>query len=240
MYAEEEASLLLDAAESDPVRLRRLIDRRLGGEPLEYVLGWAAFDDLRLRVVSGVFVPRARTVAVVREAAARATAGSTVVDLCCGVGAIGAALLRRLGPLQLIAADIDADAVAVAQENLGDRGIAIESDLFDALPDRLRHAVDVIAVNAPYVPTAAIDLMPAEARAFERHRALDGGDDGLALHARIASTCSVWLRAGGAVVIETSADQAEASARLFTDAGLEAQIAFHEDVDGTVVVATAP
>lgn len=239
VYAEDEAALLLDAAASDPLVLRRLVERRVTGEPLEYVLGWVEFDGMRLRVAPGVFVPRTRTVAVVREASLRASVGATVLDLCCGVGAIGAALLRRVGPLQLVAADIDADAVAVAQENLGDRGIAVQSDVFDALPNRFRQQVDVIAVNAPYVPTSAIPLMPSEARGYEQHRALDGGPDGLALHARIAAECRDWLRPGGVLVIETSADQAAASARHFAAAGLEARVAFHEDLDGTVVVATA-
>jgi release factor glutamine methyltransferase len=240
VFAEDEATLLLDAGDGDAVRLRGFVQRRLAGEPLEYVLGWAAFGEHRVRVVPGVFVPRLRTMAVVRAAAALLAPGDTVVDLCCGAGAIGVALLNEVGPLELIAADIDPAAVEVAAENIGDHGVAVLGDLFDPLPARLRGAVDVVAVNAPYVPTDAIELMPAEARSHEHRVALDGGPDGLGVHRRIAAGVAAWLRPGGAVVIEAAASQAAASARIFAGAGLEARVVPDPSVDGTAVVATLP
>lgn len=240
VYAEDEADLLLAAGDGDPGRLRGLVQRRIAGEPLEYVLGWAAFDGHRVRVTPGVFVPRARTRAVVVQAARRLHQYDRVVDLCCGAGAIGLALLERIGPLDLVAADIDTDATDVAAENLGDRGIVVTGDLFVPLPTRFRGAVDVVAVNAPYVPTDAITTMPSEARDHEHRVALDGGVDGLDLHRRIAAEAGDWLRPGGAVVIEVSADQASASAELFRGAGLDVEIARDDEVDGTCVVATLP
>lgn len=240
VYAEDEADLLLAAGDGDPVRLRGLVQRRLGGEPLEYVLGWAAFDGHRVRVAPGVFVPRARTAVVVAEAARRLHRYDRVVDLCCGAGAIAVALLERVGALDLVASDIDPAAVEVAAENIGDRGIVVSGDLFGPLPDRLRAAVDVIAVNAPYVPTDAVATMPSEARDHEHRAALDGGPDGLDLHRRIAAGAGRWLRPGGVVVIEVSADQASASARLFGSNGFSAEVVQDDTVDGTCVVATLP
>ncbi|MGL3200804.1 MULTISPECIES: putative protein N(5)-glutamine methyltransferase [Curtobacterium] len=240
VYAEDEADLLLAAGDGDPVRLRSLVQRRLGGEPLEYVLGWAAFDGHRVRVASGVFVPRARTAVVVAEAARRLRRYDRVVDLCCGAGAIAVALLERVGALDLVASDIDPAAVDVAAENIGDRGIVVAGDLFEPLPERLRGAVDVIAVNAPYVPTDAVATMPSEARDHEHRVALDGGADGLDLHRRIAAGAGEWLRSGGAVVIEVSGPQAAASARAFEDGGFETAVVHDDAVDGTCVVATRP
>ncbi|MDP4332942.1 putative protein N(5)-glutamine methyltransferase [Curtobacterium sp. A7_M15] len=240
VFAEDEADLLLEAGDGDAVRLRALVQRRLGGEPLEYVLGWAAFDGHRLRVTPGVFVPRTRTTVVVEQAARRLHRYDRVVDLCCGVGAISVALLRRVGALDLVASDIDPAAVEVAAENIGDRGIVVAGDLFAPLPDRFRGAVDVIAVNAPYVPTASIPMMPSEARDHEHRVALDGGADGLDLHRRIASGAGEWLRPGGSVVIEVSAAQASASASGFDAAGLPATVESDDEVDGTCVVATRP
>jgi release factor glutamine methyltransferase len=237
VFAEDEADLLLEAGDGDPVRLRSLVQRRLGGEPLEYVLGWAAFDGHRVRVTPGVFVPRARTAVVVDHAARRLQRYDRVVDLCCGAGAISVALLGRVGALDLVASDVDPDAVAVAAENIGDRGIVVAGDLFAPLPDRFRGAVDVVAVNAPYVPTASIATMPSEARDHEHRVALDGGSDGLDLHRRIAAGAGEWLRPGGAVVIEVSDAQAPASAACFTDAGFDATVAHDDEVDGTCVVA---
>ena len=87
VYAEDEAALLREAA-SGPA-LDRLVARRVAGEPLEQVLGWASFGGLRVGVVPGVFVPRRRTELLAREAAAVTTPGGVVVDLCCGCGAVG-------------------------------------------------------------------------------------------------------------------------------------------------------
>lgn len=240
VFAEDEADLLLEAGDGDAVRLRALVQRRLGGEPLEYVLGWAAFDGHRLRVTPGVFVPRARTTVVVEQAARRLHRYDRVVDLCCGAGAISVALLGRVGALDLVAADIDPAAVDVAAENIGDRGIVVAGDLFAPLPDRFRGLVDVIAVNAPYVPTGSIPMMPSEARDHEHRVALDGGADGLDLHRRIASGAGEWLRPGGAVVIEVSAAQAPMSAAVFEAAGLAVAVESDDEVDGTCVVATRP
>ena len=240
VFAEDEADLLLEAGDGEPVRLRSLVQRRLAGEPLEYVLGWAAFDGHRIRVTPGVFVPRTRTTIVVEQAARRLQRYDRVVDLCCGAGAISVALFGRVGALDLVATDIDPDAVDVAAENIGDRGIVVAGDLFAPLPDRFRGAVTVIAVNAPYVPTASIELMPTEAREHEHRVALDGGADGLDLHRRIAAGAEEWLRPGGAVVIEVSEAQAEASAAAFTAAGFSAEVERDAEVDGTCVVATLP
>ncbi|MDM7891225.1 putative protein N(5)-glutamine methyltransferase [Curtobacterium caseinilyticum] len=240
VFAEDEADLLLEAGDGDPVRLRGLVQRRLAGEPLEVVLGWAAFDGHRVRVVPGVFVPRARTTVVVEHAARRLDRYDRVVDLCCGVGAISVALLGRVGALDLVATDIDPDAVEVAAENIGDRGIVVLGDLFAPLPGRFRGAVDVIAVNAPYVPTDAVATMPAEAREHERRIALDGGPDGLDVHRRVAAGAGEWLRPGGAVVIEVSIAQAAASAAVFTDAGFTVSVESDDEVDGTCLVAVSP
>jgi release factor glutamine methyltransferase len=240
VFAEDEADLLLAAGDGDPARLRTLVQRRLGGEPLEYVLGWAAFDGHRIRVTPGVFVPRARTAVVVDQAARLLHRYDRVVDLCCGAGAIAVALLERVGALDLVAADIDPDAVDVAAENIGDRGIVVLGDLFAPLPVRFLGTVDVIAVNAPYVPTDAIATMPSEARDHEHRVALDGGGDGLDLHRRIAAGAGEWLRPGGAVVIEVSTAQAEASAAAFAAAGLVPRVEQDDEVDGTCVVAVLP
>ncbi|MCM3505779.1 putative protein N(5)-glutamine methyltransferase [Curtobacterium sp. ODYSSEY 48 V2] len=240
VFAEDEADLLLEAGDGDPVKLRGLVQRRLGGEPLEVVLGWAAFDGHRVRVVPGVFVPRTRTTVVAEQAARRLHRYDRVVDLCCGVGAISVALLGRVGALDLVAADIDADAVDVAAENIGDRGIVVLGDLFAPLPERFRGVVDVIAVNAPYVPSDALATMPAEAREHERRIALDGGPDGLDVHRRVAAGAGEWLRPGGAVVIEVSSTQAPQSAALFEGAGFTVTVESDDQVEGTCIVAELP
>jgi release factor glutamine methyltransferase len=235
VFAEEEAELLVAAAGS-PAELAGLLDRRTAGEPLEHVLGWAEFCGLRISVRPGVFVPRRRTEFLVRRAVGFLRPGSVVLDLCCGSGAVGAALLAREPRVALSAADIDPAAVDCARENLTGRGgLVYTGDLFAPLPRALLGRVDVIVANAPYVPTAAIERMPREARLHETRIALHGGPDGLAVQRRLIAEAPPWLAPGGHLLVETSAAQAAETAVLFTQNGLTAQVAHSTALDATVV-----
>jgi len=92
--------VLLSAAESAE-HLETMLSERLTGRPLEHVVGWASFCGLRILVSDGVFVPRRRTEVLVRQAARRCATGRVVLDLCCGSGAVGAALLARVPGLEI-------------------------------------------------------------------------------------------------------------------------------------------
>ena len=115
-----------------------------------------------------------------------------------------------------------------------------EGDLFAALPTELRGSFDVILANTPYVPTAAIALMPPEARVHEARWALDGGDDGLELQRRVAADAATWLAPGGWLYVEASDDQAPLSEQAFTNAGLQARTDYSEEYESTVVSARLP
>ena len=91
VFAEDEAELLISAART-PRELQEMVGRRVAGLPIEQVVGWAEFRGLRIAVEPGVFVPRRRTEFLVEQAAALARPGDVIVDLCCGAGAIAAAL----------------------------------------------------------------------------------------------------------------------------------------------------
>lgn len=237
VFAEEEARLLVAGAGS-PARLAELVRRRVGGEPLEHLLGWAEFCGLRIAVASGVFVPRRRTELLVEQAAALAPPRAVVVDLCCGSGAVAAALLTRLADAEAHASDVDPAAVACARRNLP--GAAVHAgDLFDALPTGLRGRVDVLVANVPYVPTAAIGLMPPEARQHEPRTALDGGSDGLDLARRVAAGATEWLAPGGSVLFEAGEAQVPAASAVVAAAGLAPRVARDDRRGATVVVGTA-
>ncbi len=236
VFAEDEAALLREAADGDT--LEALVVRRIAGEPLEALLGWAEFDGLRVAVAPGVFVPRVRTELLVDLTVDGLRTGALVVELCCGVGAIAAAVRSRRPDTEVWASDIDPDAVAAARQNLPPKRVT-EGDLYDALPRELLGRVDVIVANAPYVPTAEIPFMPAEARDHEHRVALNGGADGHAIQARIAAGCRDWLASGGRVIIETSERQAPRTASLLQDAGLRTRVVRDDDRDGTAVVGVA-
>ena len=240
VFAEDEARLLAEAA-GTPAELAEMVDRRVAGLPLEQILGWVEFCGLRLTLDAGVFVPRRRTEFLVRCAVPLVPPGGVIVDLCCGCGALGAALAARLPGIGLHAADLDPAAVACARRNLARfGGQAYCGDLYSPLPASLRGGVDVLVANVPYVPTAAIALMPPEARDHEPRAALDGGPDGLDVARRVVAAAPAWLAPGGSLLFETSEGQSGAAVAVVGASGLVARVAADDERGATVVVGTRP
>ena len=252
VFAEDEARLLISAAQT-PADLAAMVDRRVAGLPLEQVLGWAEFCGLRIAVDPGVFVPRRRTEFLVRQATALARqaasqadqalvpSGTVVVDLCCGSGAMGAALAAALDRVELYAVDIDPAAVRCARRNVAAAGGRVyEGDLYEPLPATLRGRVDVLVANTPYVPTEEVGLLPPEARIHEPRVALDGGADGLDVQRRVIAAASRWLAPGGHLLVETSERQAPQTVESAARNGLIPQVARSDELNATVVIATRP
>ena len=239
VFAEDEARLIVAEAQT-PAQVAAMVEQRASGLPLEHVLGWAEFCGRRIVVEPGVFVPRRRTELLVRQAAAllRSDAGSVVVDLCCGSGAVGVVLAAAAPGIEVYVADIDAAAVRCARRNLGTAGRVYEGDLFEPLPDSLRGRIDVLAANVPYVPTAEIGLLPPEARVHESRVALDGGVDGLDMLRRVSERAREWLAPGGHVLFETSEQQAPEAMRVLSGEGLAPRVVTSDDLNATVVVGT--
>jgi release factor glutamine methyltransferase len=244
VFAEDEAGLLIAAART-PADLAAMVDRRVAGLPLEHVLGWAEFCGLRIAVDPGVFRPRPRTEFLVGQAIAlaiarRPLAGSAtvVVDLCCGSGAVGAALIAALDRVELYAVDIDPAAVRCARRNVAADGQVYEGDLYEPLPAELRGRVDVLVANAPYVPTDAIGLLPPEARIHEPRVALDGGADGLDILRQVTIEAPQWLAPSGALLVETSVAQAPHLVDTVTRSGLIPWVARSDELNATIVIAT--
>ena len=265
VFAEEEAVILASTA-GTPAELDGMVERRAAGEPLEQVVGWAEFCGLRVFVDPGVFVPRRRSeflvsVAVDLVRSRGGLAGPVIIDLCCGTGALGLAVAAVLGPsagstggagpgsaspspasrpaVELHAADLDPLAVACARRNVEPAGGRVHAgDLFAALPVSLRGRVDVLICNAPYVPSAEIAFMPAEAREHEAPMALDGGADGLAILRRVTASAGEWLAPGGVLLVETSERQAPAMTAAMSAAGLAPRVHSDDESGATVVTGT--
>ena len=235
VFAEEEAALLLEAGGD----VDALVARRVAGEPLEWILGWTDFADLVITVRPGVFVPRRRTELLAAEAIARLRPASVAVDLCCGAGAVAAAILQEVPFVEVHASDIDPVAVACARENLPN-GNVHEGDLYDALPADLRGRVDVLVANTPYVPTAEVAFMPPEARDHEPRHTLDGGPDGLDPFRRISAGARDWLVPGGHVLVEVSRAQLATARAVLEADGLGPSSATSDELGATVMIGRAP
>jgi release factor glutamine methyltransferase len=211
------------------------------GFPLEHILGWVEFCGLRIAVDAGVFVPRRRTELLVREAITLTAPGAVVLDLCCGCGALGAALTAAVRDIELYAADIEPASVDCTRRNLGlEDGHVFEGDLFDPLPRSLQGQINVLLCNTPYVPTDEIGMMPPEARLHEPRVTRDGGPDGLDVQRKVAAEASTWLAPGGHLLVETSEGQAPHTAGIFARNGLLPRIVSSDELDATVVIGTRP
>jgi release factor glutamine methyltransferase len=239
VFADDEARLLRAQART-ATDLATMTARRVHGEPLEHVLGWAEFAGLRVAVGPGVFVPRHRSEFLVDRAVAARPHARVVVDLCCGSGAIGAAVLARLPGIELHVSDVDEAAVRCARRTLDGRGEVHHGDLYAALPPSLQGRVDLLVASTPYVPTEAVRLMPPEAREHEPRTALDGGSDGLDVVRRLVDEAPAWLAPGGAVLVETSAAQATTACALMAARGLGGAVRTDDEGESTVVLGEQP
>ena len=234
VFAEAEAELLVAA----PGPLDVLVARRVAGEPLEQVLGWAEFDGLRVRVVPGVSCRRRRSQLLVRLAAERLAAAGRRGGPCCGSGALGMALRRRVPGIELYAVGPRSGRGGVRPDQpagcLRRRGGPV------GRVTAPRDASQVNLANAPYVPSARIAWMPPEARDHEPLAALDGGHDGLEVHSRIAAEAASWLEPGGLLLIEVAPDQSARASELLTTAGLAVSVHTDDELDATVVTGVRP
>jgi release factor glutamine methyltransferase len=204
---------------------RALVERRLGGEPVAYILGRKEFWSLDLVVSDAVLVPRPDTETLVDHALAflRELPGDgrprRVVDVGTGSGAIALALKRERPEDEVVAVDVSPAALAVARDNalrLGLEVTFVEGDLLAPLVGEPRF--DLVVSNPPYIASADIAGLAPEVRA-EPRLALDGGADGLAVVRRLAATAAAVLAPGGGLAMEIGAGQAEAVVAILREHG---------------------
>jgi release factor glutamine methyltransferase len=115
-----------------------------------------------------------------------------------------------------------------------------EGDLYEPLPATLRGRIDVLVANAPYVPTEALGLLPAEARIHEPRVSLDGGADGLDVQRRVIAAAPPWLAPGGHLLVETSERQAPKTIEILAGNGLTTRVGRSDELHATVVIGTKP
>jgi len=207
LSAKEEADALLARAAGDLEVLHSLVERRLTGEPLAWIVGHISFCGVAIRVDPGVYVPRWQSEPLARRAVERLPVDGVAIDLCTGTGAIARTLTTARPFARVVASDIDERAVACAAANGAE---VYRGDLFEPLPRILEGHVDVVVGVVPYVPTPALPLLQRDTFAFESPLSYDGGPDGTKILRRVMIDSPRFLRHGGALLLELGGKQADA------------------------------
>ena len=235
-----EFALMLDqlAMKRGVAHFDAMLERRLVGEPLQYVLGRWGFRTLDLAVDRRVLIPRPETEQVTEHALAElrriSAAGRTplAADLGTGSGCIGLSLVAEHKTVQVICTDVSIDAVAAARANaagLGRVATRVEirhGDWFDALPVERKGEFDVIISNPPYI--GAGETIPPVVHAWEPSEALVSGPTGFEAAEVLIAGAGQWLRSGGALVLELGETQLDAARQLALRHGY-ADVTVHRD-----------
>lgn len=235
----DKVTLFLKAEEEvDPeteAKYMELIKRRAGRIPLQHITGKQEFMGHTFRVTPEVLIPRQDTETLVTEAAKtiqntpkeklslieklKGNKEWEVLDLCCGSGAVGISLAKICSNIKVIASDISAEAIAVAEENASNLHTKlkfVQGDMFKPHQDK---KFDMIVTNPPYVKTAMISILQEEVKSHEPLSALDGGKDGLDFYRIIVEKAAEHLKKDGFLLMEIGHDQGEDLRKMLKDSG---------------------
>jgi len=201
---------------------RGLIRRRVGREPLQYILGTQEFCGLEFAVNQAVLIPRPETELLVEYVAQRIPVErqATIIDIGTGSGCIAVAIARLRPRARVIATDLSGPSLDVARQNatrhaVCDRITWLEGDALSPLVNqRLEGAIDVIVSNPPYIAEDDWAVLQPEVRLFEPRGALVAGPHGTELHERLLGESGRYLVPGGALIMEIGAGQARAMRRI--------------------------
>ena len=201
------------------------ISRRLRREPVQRILGYAYFRNLRLLLAGHTLIPRPDTESVVDaalEAIDRRGGDCRVLDVGTGSGAIAISIAQERLLCEVHATDNTDDALRIAHHNAERAGATVHfhhADLVSGLDALAGGGVDVLVSNPPYVRSADIPQLAPEVRDWDPRDALDGGPDGLDFYRRIFAETSPLLADGADVVLEVGDGQAETVLELGRRAG---------------------
>ncbi len=233
----ERVTMYRDDPEIDDAILSRIdgfVRRRAAREPIQYILGYAEFCGLRIKVGPGVLIPRPETEMLVEVALSvldergMRKAPLDILDLCTGSGCIALALARACPGSRVYGTDVSDAALRYAEHNARVNGIQNVTFLAGSLFEPFEHRsaepsvpgfFDIIVSNPPYLRTSDLEKAQPEVRAWEPRDALDGGADGLDCFRTIIPGARNYLSRGGFLILEVGVNQAEAVTALARGAG---------------------
>ena len=201
-----------DADELTAENFRKLIERRAGHEPLQYITGKAYFMGLEFMVSPSVLIPRYDTEILVEETLKHITEGCNILDVCTGSGCIAISLSVLGKNCNVTGIDISKDALEVAESNkllnksynISDKVTFAKSDMFGNVTGQY----DIIVSNPPYIRSAEVDVLMPEVVGHEPRLALDGMEDGLHFYKILTSQSQKFLKDDGLLIMEIGYDQA--------------------------------
>ena len=228
----EEIYIHLDGQieEREEETFKKLVKRRVRGEPLQYILEHQEFWSLDFKVDHRVFIPRPETELLVEQALSILSRTSfekvpSVLEIGTGSGAIVISLAKELKEIFLVATDISLDALVLAKENAKSAGVLsriefVNGDLWGPFgSSNEREPFDLILSNPPYVARSDMDLLAREVKDHEPKIALDGGEEGMEFYRRIASSASLYFRKGGWLLLEVGQGQGQKVSELIEREG---------------------
>jgi release factor glutamine methyltransferase len=206
--------------EGEKEALEKMIQRRISGEPLQYILGHQEFWSIDFKVDPRVLIPRPETELLVEQSLLILSENSfkripSVLEIGTGCGAIAIALAKEVKNIFLVATDISRDALVLAKENAKSAGVQhqikfVNGDLFGPLrSSKEKGPFDLILSNPPYIHRLEIHALAKEVRDFEPVIALDGGEDGLEFYRHILTPAPFYLRERGWLLLEVGQGQGE-------------------------------
>ncbi len=210
------------------------IDRRVGGEPLQYIVGHQEFYGLEFEVTPAVLIPRPETELIIEETIrlAASIAEPVILDIGTGSGCIAVALARELETARVIATDISAAALQVARRNAQQHGLServqfLETDLLNGVAVK----ADFIVSNPPYIAPHEIPALQREVRDWEPHTALTDFADGLQFYRRLFAEAPAYLKPNGRLLFEMGHQQAE-TIKAFVDRAVWSEPKALQDLQG--------
>jgi release factor glutamine methyltransferase len=224
-------------------RFEKLVERRVTGEPIAFIVGWVDFLDFRLNLGPGAFVPRLTTEFLAQQAIRRIRRRRKPVhvDLATGIGPVAIGSARAVPAAKVYGVDISRKAVNQAKANAARLGVPnvsfLKGDLLSPLPKSLRSGVDVVTIHPPYVPKDEVSDLPVEIKKFEpKHTLTDKSSDGLGLVRRVITEAREWLKPGGWLLIEIVAAEFKTIRPMLREADYADIRSTHGDLKLTRVI----
>ena len=215
----------LYASPEREAQVRRLVERRMAGEPVAYLIGEWEFYGLPLDISQDVLIPRADTEVLAEQAIAyiQQLGECRVLDLCAGSGCVGLAIAAQAPQARVVLGEIDDSALKICRQNirrnsLSARVMPIQMDAREK-PARSLGEFQCIVSNPPYIPTGDIAGLEPSVRDYEPHMALDGGADGMDFYRAITEQWKEALAPGGRLYFEVGIGQADPVLRLMRSQG---------------------